>query len=91
MGRPKLDPRAAQSATVSGKVLPAEKEALDKVIALVNAERRASGEMLEISITDWIRSHIRRDARDRGVEIHEPGVPGIKAPPKGGKPPRKAK
>lgn len=83
MGRPKLPREAAQTETVSGKVLPVEKAALERVIASINQERRNAGEVSDLSITDWIRSHIRRDARDRQIEIVEPGA-APKAPRKGG-------
>jgi hypothetical protein len=92
MGRPKLDPRLAQTVNVSGKMRPHERAALDKVIAAKNAQRREAGDPMEIGVTDWIRAHLYADAKTLGIpiELTDPTPPSL-APKaqKGGKPARK--
>ena len=90
MGRPKLDPDVKQSATFTAKIRPAEREALAAILKALNVERLEKGEIGgEITGSDWLRHHIRLDAKARGIVIEEGPALEAQKVQKGSKPVRK--
>lgn len=89
MGRPKLSADMARTVVISVKVRVAEKEALDKILEIRNAERRERGDPTELGITDFVRGAILSAAREHGVAIDD--APKPKPAPKAAKSSRKPK
>ena len=82
MGRPKKAAANVASVNVSAKVYPAEKEALDRLVALRGARLREGGTSDE-TFAGWLRETIRAQAKDTGFPVAEPEAepPHARVPP----------
>jgi hypothetical protein len=71
MARPKKEPALVASVTVTAKLTPAEKAALDGLVADRGARLRAMGTS-DDTFAGWLRQNIREQSAAAGRPVEDP-------------------
>jgi hypothetical protein len=77
--RPKANPEDVATVIVALRVTPAERELLDELVTA--RARELADEGVPVTLTSYLRSLIRREAKERGLLPSTTANPAKKKPP----------